>query len=37
MDKTRLDLFRGTFDVLILKSLIRDALHEVVPEAAVSE
>ena len=27
MDKTRLDLFRGTLDVLILKSLIWGPLH----------
>jgi transcriptional regulator len=27
MDKTRLDLFRGTLDVLILKSLLWGALH----------
>jgi transcriptional regulator len=27
LDKTRLDLFRGTLDVLILKSLIWGALH----------
>jgi PadR family transcriptional regulator, regulatory protein PadR len=27
MDKTRLDLFRGTLDVLILKSLIWRPLH----------